>query len=374
VRTSEEIYHQVRWDARFDPARFVLGVRRRDAPPKRIPLPRFVPGGEIPWHRVLFIEADGELVWDRASGVDRFGRTEAGRVRAARLLPEPYFTPRLPHGWDPAAGGWRPAHPAAARTASHPARLRVLTWNTLWDRYDSDRIDTARRRPLLLDALAEYGADVIALQEVETALLTMLLGAPWVRERYILATDPGSGEVDDCGLLLLSRLPVREAGHHVMRPHKAVSALAVDTAGGPLTVAVTHLTSDHSPNGVDRRREELAWIRAGLDRVEGPLMLLGDFNDGRDAPDGPAAVLGLRDAWTEARGPHDRTPTFDPARNPLAAVNSLTGEANRLDRILLRGGLTAESAALLGQDPPPGGLHISDHFGVAADLTVEGTP
>ena len=29
MRTSEEIYHRVRWDPRFDPARFVLGVNVR---------------------------------------------------------------------------------------------------------------------------------------------------------------------------------------------------------------------------------------------------------------------------------------------------------------------------------------------------------
>ena len=31
MRTSEEIYHRVRWDPRFDPARFVLGVQQRGA-------------------------------------------------------------------------------------------------------------------------------------------------------------------------------------------------------------------------------------------------------------------------------------------------------------------------------------------------------
>ena len=31
MRTSEEIYHRVRWDSRFDPARFVFGVEQRAA-------------------------------------------------------------------------------------------------------------------------------------------------------------------------------------------------------------------------------------------------------------------------------------------------------------------------------------------------------
>lgn len=81
MRTSDEIYHRVRWDPRFDPARFVLGISQRGDALKRIPLPSFVPGGDIPWHRVVFIEADGEVVWDRSTGVDRIDASRAGRVQ-----------------------------------------------------------------------------------------------------------------------------------------------------------------------------------------------------------------------------------------------------------------------------------------------------
>ncbi|MFJ3878999.1 poly(A) polymerase [Streptomyces sp. NPDC090077] len=369
MRTSEQLYHQVRWDPRFDPARFTLGLLQRGAAPKRVPLPSFVPGGDIPWHRVLFVEADGELVWDRATGVDRIDSTHAGRVREQRRLGAPFFTARTPHAWDPAAGGWRPVQ--AGPAAHPPASVRLLTWNTLWDRYDAPRIATARRRPMLLADLAVADADVIALQEVEPALLAMLLAEPWVRDRYALGTDPRGTDVADHGLLLLSRLPVREAGLHALRPHKAVTAVTVDTAGGPLVVAATHLTSDHTENGAGRRTEELARLAEGLGGTDAPVALLGDFNDGRSGAAGPAAALGLRDAWTEVHGPADDTPTFDPVANPLAAVGSLTGRAARLDRILLRppAGARVRSARLRGHVPGPDGLFVSDHFGVEA--TVE---
>jgi poly(A) polymerase len=91
MRTSQEIYHRVRWDARFDPARFVLGVEQRGREPKRVPLPSFDPHGDIPWHRVLFIEADGELVWDRSSGLDALDASNAGLAHRERLLPAPFF-------------------------------------------------------------------------------------------------------------------------------------------------------------------------------------------------------------------------------------------------------------------------------------------
>lgn len=374
MRTSEEIYHRVRWDARFEPARFVLGVAQRGRAPKRVPLPRFTPGGEIPWHRVLFIEADGEVVWDRATGVDRIDATEAGRVRAPRRLPSPYFTSRTPYAFRAPRGVWAPveeddlpARPVPGPRPVSAGSLTVLTWNTLWDRYDSDRIDTARRRPLLLNALRAADADVIALQEAEPALLALLLDAPWVREHYALGTDPGGRDVADCGLLLLSRLPVREAGLHTLGPHKAVAAVVVESEEGPVTVAVTHLSSDHSANGTDRRDAELTDLATGLAAVEGEVLLLGDFNDGGD---GPQERLGMTDAWSRVRGAADRTPTFDPSVNPLAAVSSLSGRASRLDRVLVRAQVWRPvSAALLGDIPAPDGLYASDHFGVRVELT-----
>ncbi|MEU9105076.1 poly(A) polymerase [Streptomyces xanthophaeus] len=376
MRTSEELYHRVRWDARFDPARFVLGLLQRGAAPKRVPLPSFVPGGDIPWHRVLFVEADGELVWDRATGVDRIDVTEAGRVRRPRLLRAPFFTARTPYAWDPADGGaWRPAEdvPADGAGGGAPDRVRLLTWNTLWDRYDAPRIATDRRRPMLLAELAAADADVIALQEVEPALLGMLLAEPWVRAGYTVGADPGGRDVTAYGLLVLSRLPVREAGVHRLGPHKAVAAVTVDTAAGALVVAAVHLTSDHAQDGADRRTAELALVAEGLGGLEADVALLGDFNDGRSGEAGPAAALGLRDAWNEVHGAADATPTFDPTVNPLAAVGSLTGRAGRLDRILLGpAGARVNRAALRGDSPGPGGLFVSDHFGVEA--TVEFGP
>lgn len=362
MRTSEDIYHRVRWDARFDPARFVVGINQRGAAPKRMPLAAFVPGGDIPWHRVLFFEADGEVVWDRATGADRIDATDAGRVRSPRRLRAPFFTARTPYAWK--RDGWVPTTaPGSVPTA---AGLRVLTWNTLWDRYDSDRIDTAARRPLLLAALREADADVIALQEVEPKLAALLMAEPWVRDGWTLGTDPLGRDIADHGLLLLSRLPVREAGHHGLGPHKAVTALVVETATGPVVVAATHLSSDHSADGAGRREAELARLAEGLAGVEGDVVLAGDFNEGGS---GPQTALGMRDAWSDVHGPEDRTPTFDPGANPLAAVSSLTGRVSRLDRVLLRTqDLRAVSAVLHGDTPVAGGLFVSDHYGVAVDL------
>ncbi|MFI9383684.1 RNA repair domain-containing protein [Kutzneria sp. NPDC052558] len=355
MRTSEEIYHRVRWDPRFDPARFVLGIALRGRPPKRVPLASFVPGGEIPWHRIVFVEADGELVWDRATGVDRIDSSDAGRVLDPRRLRAPFFTAKAPYAWDGLA--WSPVR-SIHDGHYGDSRLRVLTWNVLWDRYDRDRIDTASRRPRLVSELERAEADVIALQEVEGTLLKLLLAAPWIRSNYVVS-EVSDRSIDVNGLLLLSRVPVRESGFHALGSHKGVVAFVVETAAGPVTIATTHLTSDHHAQGPALRDTELAALNDGLSDVDIPVVLLGDFNDGTALP---ADTLHLTDVWTETHGVDDQTPTFDPVGNPLAAVSSLTGRPSRLDRVLTRS-LRPVHASLLRAP-------VSDHYGVEAELLV----
>ncbi|WP_194922250.1 2'-5' RNA ligase family protein, partial [Catenulispora rubra] len=331
-----------------------------------MPLPSFDPQGDIPWHRVLFFEADGQLVWDRASGVDALDASGAGLAQRTRLLAAPFFEPRTPHVF--ADGRWQPCASTSSSTSALAAGpdLRVLTWNTLWDRYDKELIRTAERRPMLLAALRDAAVDVIALQEAEPVLVKMLLAEEWVRAGWTLGGDPRSSDVAESGLFLLSRLPVVEAGWHALGRYKAVTALVVGGGAGPVVVATTHLSSDHSTDGAGLRREQLGRLADGLGDVTSvPVVLVGDFNDDSEAP---AARLGMTDAWTQVHGVADDTATFDPTANPLAAVSSLTGQAKRLDRVLLLGA-EASAARLVGDAPDSGGLFVSDHYGISAVVT-----
>jgi 2'-5' RNA ligase/uncharacterized protein (UPF0248 family) len=70
LRTSREVYDQIRWDPRLDPAAFVIGYETRDAGIQEIDLPSFDPQGEIPWHRVQHIRQGEVTVWDRRERLD----------------------------------------------------------------------------------------------------------------------------------------------------------------------------------------------------------------------------------------------------------------------------------------------------------------
>ncbi|MCB9697493.1 MAG: DUF504 domain-containing protein [Alphaproteobacteria bacterium] len=344
MQTSERVYHRVRWDPRLDPTCFVIGVDVHAERPKRVPLIDFVPGGDIPWHRVLFFEADGELVWDRRTGLDRMDETLAGRIVRAPLLRSPTWTSRTVH------------LPTVEETRTGP--LRVLTWNTLFDRFDQDRIHTARRRPLIVGLLEELDADVVALQEVQRPLMDALLATPTAARSWVVAHE----DVDDHGLVLLSRRPVLEAAWLPLGRHKGVLAAVVDTGERPVAVLTTHLLSDHARDGARRRAQQLDQVAALVAELDADVIVVGDFNDDSD---GPQRVLAARDAWEELALPVE--PTFDPVENPLAAVSSLSGRAVRIDRVLLRGELRALSARRVGTAAVDG-LFPSDHFGVLAEL------
>ena len=280
---------------------------------------------------MLFVEADGEVVWDRATRRRPRRRREAGRVREPRRLRAPFFTARAPHAWH---GHRRAAGAPPARPELRRRHGRVLTWNTLWDRYDRDRIDTARRRPLLLDALdARRTPTSSRCRRWSAGLLTLLLAAPWVRAAYTLGTDPAGRDIPTtAGPAARPGLPEwrrggpvharpaqgRRRGHRRHR-RRAAHGRRHPPQQRPLARPAT-------------RRDATRRLAEGRRGWTGELLLVGDFNDGG----GPTRRRRLGMTTPGARSTARRRPTFDPAVNPLAAVSSLSGRASRLDRVLLR--------------------------------------
>lgn len=70
---SQQVYHQLKWDSRFSPddCEIVLSDHTATDGTKVIGFHEFIPGGQIPWHRIIGFRYRGEVLWDRHARIDR---------------------------------------------------------------------------------------------------------------------------------------------------------------------------------------------------------------------------------------------------------------------------------------------------------------
>ncbi|MFB1484468.1 poly(A) polymerase [Corallococcus sp. RDP092CA] len=387
--TSREVYHRIRWDSRIDAREFVVGYDAHRGAMEEMPFEAFVPDGEIPWHRVWYFKRGTQVVWDRKARIDLLGNArpavEAGQPPPVAV---PGFTPWPAWKFDAHSGAWAQASLEPGSSLPATAALTVVTFNVLFDLYDAELLATERRTPAALALLRGTNADVIALQEVTPSFLRALLAEPWVREHCWLSDGPGAQTVTPYGQVLLSRVPLASVWQRVFSRDKRVITAELRVAGGTLWVATPHLTSDRDASGASARAIQvealLEWARVlgSSNETEAPdLVVAGDFNFGDGAPEAESfARAGFVDVWSSLR-PSEAGETFNPRLNTLAALNTVSGRLQRLDRVLVAspsGRLAPESVELLAEAPlegPPAPtgqpLFVSDHFGLRCVLRRE---
>ena len=239
-------------------------------------------------------------------------------------------------------------------------RLRLVTFN-IWH----DAGDWPVRRALLVAALRDADADVIALQEVledatkglanQAETLAAALGGYAV---HFTSADP-AGAPRRYGNAILTRLPVMETASRKLEPlndYRTALRVRVAIAGHPVDIVATHLA--HQPDAGPMRTRQVADLLGWLPRDGAPLVVLGDFN----APLADMSIAPLR-----ARG-------LDNALLPAAVTTTLNpakGHAPRvIDHIFADARAFALSDARVFGDQPSNGEYPSDHFGVAASLTL----
>ncbi|MBL8920895.1 MAG: DUF504 domain-containing protein [Myxococcaceae bacterium] len=336
---GQRVYHQLRWDPRFDASACEIVLTDRPTGTKVIAFRDFLPNGPIPWHRIVGFRYRGEVLWDRAARVDRRHEALEGTLGSgAPVVSVELLEPREAE-----------VLPASAPTSDLSERPVVVTWNVLSDTWHGELIDHPARWKRLLDETLSASPELVVFTEATQSFFALLCVHPGIRERYTIVSSEHSDVV------LLSRATPLKTARYELAPGREVLTCAFDE----LVLAGVHLPSDREGSRRAERERDLERICQTL-LGSGSLVIAGDLNAADDELRRPGAL----DAWATAT-PSAPGLTYDVERNPLAAALTKRGRSGRLDRILVFGDrLTAREARLLGTGPQ----HLSDHFGLVASL------
>ena len=238
--------------------------------------------------------------------------------------------------------------------------LKLATFN-IWH----NQGDWAARQPLLIEALRAADADVIALQEVlEDAAVGLpnqartLADALGGYQMFFVSTDP-EGAPRRYGNAILSRRPVQEHDSKRLEPlddYRTALRVRVDVGGRPVDIVNTHLAWQDDAQAV--RARQIADLLGWLPEDGTPLVVMGDFN----AVQEDAGLNVLTGERFVSALPRSAVPTtLNPAKgHPNRVIDHIFAERSRF---------TPGAWSLLG-DQSTGGEYPSDHFGVAAILTL----
>ena len=223
------------------------------------------------------------------------------------------------------------------------------------------------RIPLLLADMATLQPDLIGLQECVFAVQQdRLLGA--AGEGHYESRRGWAGR-PEYGNAVLGRSPLVLGDGERVDLGRNRSALRVPVSlpgGAPLDFVVTHL--HHLVPDESIRAEQAAALTAWLVSIDGPLVVVGDFNAEPVEPAYRAmGDAGFRSAHAEANGAE---PSMTWPSGIQAPGMDVDGEPGCLDYIWVRGPITVDSCAVAFDRPAVDDptLYPSDHFGLRARI------
>jgi len=263
--------------------------------------------------------------------------------------------------------------------------MRVLTLN-LWGL----RGNWAERRSVLISGLRDLQPDLIAFQEsiVTDAYdqVLDLLGANYHIAHHRRREPDGQG-ISIASRWSLSKVHELDLQVSARTADFACTALVVETfAPDPIgsLIFVNHVPNWQSDFELEHEQQAVLTAQIVEELVRGRrahVVLAGDFTATPDTASvrfwrGLQSLGGMSvcydDAW-ERTHPGEPGHTFSP-RNPLRSKRWLLDLGRRIDYIFIRCGHTSSTldvtACGLAFEQPVGGVWVSDHFGVVADLAV----
>ena len=255
--------------------------------------------------------------------------------------------------------------PAPTAPVGHhwPVPTRILTWNL-----------QGRERPdldVVAAAIASFGPDVVALQEVQrhqARALAERLGwtSAWRFKHWALAVPPeGLAVLAPTALVDVATVHLAQRWRWWSWRRRIAVRATVAGPEGPLAVVDTHLGAGVPET--ERTRQASRTIEVAVAVGSGALgtCIAGDLNSRPgSAVLGIYAAAGFRDAWSEVR-PDEPGPT-----NWRRGLRD-GPPTQRLDYVLVDPSLAVESAELPSA-PAPGGVPwgaLSDHLPVIVTVT-----
>ncbi len=225
------------------------------------------------------------------------GRRRVAAVLALAIVPNawpllPYLSAAGPAPAAVAANGSGRASDAASAT------VKLLAVNVEWRNRSSER---------LLELIRAESPDAVLVVEY-----TDEWGA---RLEPIFADYPYRVQLPDeraFGIALLSRLPLRDVRPFLLESTPAIDATLVAPAGALRLIGV-HLRPPTDPRSAAERDRQLDALAALVARIDGPLVVAGDFNLTPYSPyfEDLVDATGLRDSRTGS-GPGFTWPSFFP--------------------------------------------------------------
>jgi endonuclease/exonuclease/phosphatase family metal-dependent hydrolase len=251
-----------------------------------------------------------------------------------------------------------------------PPTIRVATLNL---RNASDR--WLERAPMLLDQFVALAPDVIGVQEIHVPTRQGEWIVRKVNERLPEAPRYALHQVNKTGferlregIGIISRLETVNAGSLDLRGgHRVAQRVRLRGAGGrEFDVYNTHLhhRAESGALRLAQAKRIVAWMR---EHDDVPRVLVGDLNAIPDSP--PVRALlesGLRCAYADVHG-------REPEGTVPAPLNSEWGTPPKtIDYILVSGDVRVHDARIVfdAVDPHDDRLSASDHYGIAAEISL----
>ncbi|MBZ0302048.1 MAG: endonuclease/exonuclease/phosphatase family protein [Anaerolineae bacterium] len=246
--------------------------------------------------------------------------------------------------------------------------MKIATLNL---RHNQDRWED--RFPLVVDTLSREQADVVGLQEVylpiqQAQRIAEAVNAREPARQYTVYVEPKWGPQPVEGVALLSRLPILDQERlELPEGERVAQRITVEVDGQRVHIANTHL--HHRP--IEDESIRLAQMQALLDwmfsRADSGWVLTGDMNALPESTTIAAAEARLNSAYFTLHRQHPITfPTplvADRWEGPDLCIDYIFCDAARLQV------QEARMIADQGHADDPN-LYPSDHFGLAAEVTI----